>query len=252
VASRFISKINQSKHGQTKTKIFSGKKIEIFVIPSLISPHPNKKTLDKSSNRKKNTNKNGKKTGSSNLILYISVIYANIKEILKLKNNFLNLLAKKIKKIYKMVKDQNKPRLRINMTTKKLLYCQIIVPMCTENVTKIVAKSSRHMININYLLKNIIIITNSITTQSDLNLIEKYIKDINTIQANIILTLHLSQSKSYLKILDILYINKTTSTSINLEIVENIIWSIYIFNNICLISKPHIIKVSSKSDMAIV
>ena len=64
------------------------------------------------------------------------------------------------------------------------------------------------MANINYLLKNIksnivanliwadskdiIIITNSITTQSDLSLIEKYIKDIDIIQTNTILILHLS------------------------------------------------------------
>jgi len=138
-----------------------------------------------------------------------------------------------------MVKDQNKPRLRINMTTKGLLHCQIIVPICTENVTKIIAKSSKHMANINHLLKNIksnivadfiwanskdiIIITNSITTQSDLSLIEKYIEDIDIIQTNTILTLYLSQSKSYLKILGILYINKTTGTSINLETVKNII-----------------------------
>jgi len=95
------------------------------------------------------------------------------------------------------------------------------------------------MANINHLLKNIksnivadfiwanskdiIIIKNSITTQSDLSLIEKYIKDIDIIQTNTILTLHLSQSKSYLKILGILYINKTTGTSINLETVKNII-----------------------------
>jgi len=61
------------------------------------------------------------------------------------------------------------------------------------------------MVNINCLLKNIklnivadfiwtdskdiIITTNSITAQNDLNLIEKYIKDIDIIQADTILTL---------------------------------------------------------------
>ena len=61
------------------------------------------------------------------------------------------------------------------------------------------------MANINCLLKNIklnivadfiwtnskdiIITTNSITAQNDLNLIEKYIKDIDIIQADTILTL---------------------------------------------------------------
>ena len=132
----------------------------------------------------------------------------------------------------------------------------------------LVVATTKHIANINHLLKNIksnivadfiwanskdiIIIKNSITTQSDLSLIEKYIEDIDIIQTNTILTLHLSQSKSYLKILGILYINKTTGTSINLETVKNIIWSMHVFNNICLISKPHIIKIFPKSDMAIV
>jgi len=141
-----MPKINQSKCDQTKTKIFSRKKIEIFIIPPPISSYLNKEILSKSSNRKKINNKDGKKTGLSNLISYINVICANIKEILKLKNNFFNLLVKKIKKIYKIVKNQNKSRLKINITTKRLLCCQIIVSICTENVTKIVAKSDKHII----------------------------------------------------------------------------------------------------------
>jgi len=101
-------------------KIFGGKKVKISIIPPLIPPQPNKKTLSKLSNRRKNTNKDNKKTGSSNLILYVNVAGTNIKDILKLKNNFPNLLVKKIEKIYKIVKDQNKHRLRINIMTKGL------------------------------------------------------------------------------------------------------------------------------------
>jgi len=90
------------------------------------------------------------------------------------------------------------------MIIKRLLHCQIVISIYTENVTKIIAKLSEHVANINHLFKNIksniiadfiwtnsigiIIITNSVTTQSDLDSIENYIKDINTIQANIILT----------------------------------------------------------------
>ena len=159
---------------------------------------------------KLNTNKDDKKTGLFNLILisYTNITDINIKEILKLKNNFLNLPARKIEEIYKMVKNQNKSRPKINITTKELLHYQIIIPVHTKNATKIVTKLSEHMVNINCLLKNIksnivanfiwadskgiIITTNSITTESDLNLIEKYIKDIDIIQADIILTLCLS------------------------------------------------------------
>ena len=170
------------------------------------------------------------------MISYANVVDTNIKDILKLKNSFPNLLAKKIEEIYKIVKDQNKHRLRINIITKGLSCCQIIIPICIESITKIMAKLSKHVTNINHLLKNIklnivadfiwadsngiIVTTNSITIQSDLNLIKKYIKDIDIIQANTILIFCLSQSRSYLKILNIPYIDKTTSTPINSGIVE--------------------------------
>ena len=120
--------------------------------------------------------------------------------------------------------------------TKGLSCYQIIIPICIESITKIMAKLSKHMTNINHLLKNIklnivadfiwadsngiIVTTNSITIQSDLNLIKKYIKDIDIIQANTILIFCLFQSRSYLKILNIPYIDKTTSTLINSGIVE--------------------------------
>ena len=136
-------------------KIFCGKKVKISIIPPLIPSQPNKETLGKLSNRRKNPNKDSKKTGSSNLILYANVVGTNIKDILKLKNNFPNLLAKKIEEIHKMVKDQNKYRVRINMMTKRLSCCQIIIPICTESTTKIMAKSSKYVTNINHLLKNI-------------------------------------------------------------------------------------------------
>jgi len=133
----------------------------------------------------------------------VNVVDANVKDNLKLKNNFSNLLVKKIEEIHKIVKDQNKPRSRIDMITRRLLHHQIIVPIYTESVTKIMAKSSKHVTNINCLLKNIksnvvadfiqtdskgiIVITNSIAAQSNLDSIENYIKDINTIQVDIIL-----------------------------------------------------------------
>ena len=43
-----------------------------------------------------------------------------------------------------------------------------------------------------------------------------------------------------------------TNISINLSVIESITQFTHIFNNIYLVSKPHIIKVSSKSDMAII
>ena len=62
----------------------------------------------------------------------------------------------------------------------------------------------------------------------------------------------LPQSKSYLKIIEIPYFRDNTNLSITPDVVESIIKSNYIFNNLSLTSRPRIIKVSSKSNTAIV
>jgi len=63
--------------------------------------------------------------------------------------------------------------------------------------------------------------------------------------------LRLSQSKSYLKIIGILYLMENINILINSDFVETIIKLSYIFNNLLLASKPKIIKASFKSDIAI-
>ena len=94
--------------------------------------------------------------------------------------------------------------------------------------------------------------TNKVTSQSDLNTIESYIKNVDIINLKNIMTSCLPQSKSYFKIIGIPYIIEDTNILINSSIVKSIIKSTYIFNDICFLSKPHIIKASPKSDMAII
>ena len=62
----------------------------------------------------------------------------------------------------------------------------------------------------------------------------------------------LFQSKFYLKIIDISYLQENIVIPITLSLVKDIIKKNHIFNNIILVSKPCIIKVSPKSDMAII
>ena len=62
----------------------------------------------------------------------------------------------------------------------------------------------------------------------------------------------LHKSKLYLKILGIPYIIKKTNISLNSSVVESIIKSTHIFENIYIASKLCIIKVLSKSDMFII
>jgi len=63
----------------------------------------------------------------------------------------------------------------------------------------------------------------------------------------------LPQSKSYLKIIGIPYFsNSNLQDYLNTSDVKTIIKQNYIFNNVILASKPRVIKVSPKSDMAII
>jgi len=120
--------------------------------------------------------------------------------------------------------------------------------MSTNNFERVMIKSNTHIANINKLLKEIksdisanyiysdskkvIIITNKIAITSDLNMIEKYIKELNDVDTINIISPRLLQSKSYLKILNISYFVKDTNLPIILDIIESVIKSTYILNNI--------------------
>jgi len=93
--------------------------------------------------------------------------------------------------------------------------------MSNDNINKFMKDSSLHVANTNQSLKNtkskvlvdfihsdissVTIVTNKVAVQSDLYIIENYVKkveDINTVNVDI---LQLPQSKFYLKIIDIPY-----------------------------------------------
>jgi len=64
---------------------------------------------------------------------------------------------------------------------------------------------------------------------------------------------HLPKCKSYLKIIGIPFFSHVNSQDkLTLNDIEMILKQNHIFDNISLISKPRIIKVSPKSDMSIV
>jgi len=86
----------------------------------------------------------------------------------------------------------------------------------------------------------------------DFQAIEKYVKNTVCIEAKHVELPRLPQSKSYLKIIGILYLSEHTNTHITLDDVERILKSNYIFNDIFLASKSRIIKVFPKSDMSII
>ena len=153
------------------------------------------------------------------------------------------------------------------MTMKELFRKQVII-LINNNKTNFIKDNSNYVTNLNRILKNIksdimvdfihqeiseiTIVINKVTSTLDLQIIENYIKNANCIEAKGVEVSCLSQSKLYLKIIDILYLEKFTNTCITSKVVQEIIKKNHIFNNIALVSKLHIIKVFSKLDMSII
>ena len=189
--------------------------------------------------------------------------------VIKIKDMFLSIGAKKINQINKIIKRSSKPKCQINMTTKGLLCKQIIFPMSSDNRDKFMKNSAIHIANLNRNLKNtksevsvdficsdpagITIVTNMVSQMSNLTTIKNYIKNSESINSSQVDIPCLPQSKSYLKIIGIPYFpNGNLQEYLNSSDIENIIKQNHIFNNITLASKPRVIKVSPKLDMAIV
>ena len=108
----------------------------------------------------------------------------NTREVLKIKKVFSNLQEKKIENIQKIINRGDKPKPRLNITTKGPSHKQVIVLMNSNNIIKFILNSSNHISNIDRLLKNIksdckvnyiqlekssiIIVTNKVASASDL------------------------------------------------------------------------------------
>ena len=143
---------------------------------------------------------------------------------------------------------------------------QAIIPMAKSNIELIINLANLHIANINKYLKNIksdviadfihitkeevVITMNKPVNASNLSIIEKYIKNISNINSDSINSPCLPKSKSYLKIVGLLH--KMENSLITSDFIESAIKELHLFEDIILVSKPCIIKASSKSDMAVV
>jgi len=145
---------------------------------------------------------------------------------------------------------------------------QVIISMSIDNNNTFMRNSATHVVNITRLLRNaksevlvnyihsdslgISVVTNKVSQQSNLQIIEQYIKnseDINSFQVD---KPQLLQSKSYLKIIGIPYFPYSNSQDhLTSNDVEMILKKNQIFDNIKLVSKLRVIKVLPKSDMSI-
>jgi len=177
--------------------------------------------------------------------------------------------VKKIDQINNIVNGFFKPKPYIQITTKGTSRKQVIIPMGNDNIVKFMKNSSIHITNLNRNLWNaksevlvdficsdplgITVVTNKVSLLSDLLIIKNYVKNSENIDFSYINTPHLPQFKSYLKIIGIPYYHhRNMQDRLSSQDVELVIKQNQIFDNITLASKPRVIKVSSKSNMAII
>ena len=175
----------------------------------------------------------------------------------------------KIEQVQKVINGpKNKSKPRISITTKGSSCKQVIISMDNDITKKFIKESNSHITNINCALKaikssmiadfihiddkGIVVITNNVVSSSDLQKIEKYVKNSLSSDTDKMSLTRLPQSKSYLKIMGIPFISEKTNSYIALDEIKDILKNNHIFSNIVLISKPCIIKMSPKSDMAII
>ena len=230
-------------------------------------------TISKYFHSKKNTVENNNqpsKLSSGKSYAQASKPSVNTSKVLKIKEAFPSLNAQKIDQVNNIVNGQNKAKPRIKMTTKGPSRKHVIIPMSSDNVSSFMKNSSVHVANINRSLRNtktdvlvdyicsdntgISVIVNKIAQQLDMSIIDNYIKNSNNVNSLQVEDAHLPMSKSYLKIISIPYYpySDDHQTKLTSNDIENILKQNHIFDNISLASKPRVIKVSLKSDMALV
>jgi len=86
---------------------------------------------------------------------YTQASKSNINNIIKIKENFLNISTKKVKEIYKVLNELKIDKPKFNMTTKGLLRKQVIVLMSLTNSERFMTLSSKPISNINRSLIDI-------------------------------------------------------------------------------------------------
>jgi len=230
--------------------------------PPPIPPRLSKEVLEKSKALQRSISTKGNS--------YISYTQAAsyVTNALKIKEAFPALPNKKVLEIHNAAFAQpvNKTK-KVQYTTKGSSRKQAIILVPNDLAENIMGDASIHIFQINVLLKNIkssmrseficpcsggiAIITNNVPNPSDLSVIEKYFKSVEGINNNDILSPQLPQSKLYLKITGLLYL-RSDGNKITSENVIDFMKHINLFENISLATKPHIIKASPKSDMAII
>lgn len=151
--SKFTPKSNINKLVK-KAESSKDKQAEVIKLLLSILTRPSKKVLQKSKFFEKDNIAKGS-AKPKNKQSYTQALAPKVNDILKLKENFLNLLAKKIENIYRIINDFKQIKPRINMTTKSSSRKQIIIPIGNYNKSKFIASLNLYITNLNSTLRNI-------------------------------------------------------------------------------------------------
>jgi len=109
----------------------------------------NNKSINKKEPKPPNIRKSYVQVSKSN-------VSPNIENVLQIKNAFPSLSASKVGKMMKAMNgSEEKKKPSINMTTRRPLRKQVIVPMVKFNAELIVQSVHQHITNINNCLRNI-------------------------------------------------------------------------------------------------
>jgi len=199
---------------------------------------------------------------------------ASAANILKIKEAFPTLPNKKIIEIHNATLDKLAYKTKkIQITTKGPSRKQVIIPIDNQYIALIMNEVSIHVGLINGLLKyiksnthsiksnthsefiklcpsGISIVTTNVPNSSNLSIMEKYFKSLDGLNNSDTITPCLPQSKSYLKVIDIPFI-QSNSNKLTHEDIINAIKHTSLFETISFASRPRVIKVSPKSNIAI-
>jgi len=127
VVSKFISNTH-SYNSTSNSNKSKNKPMEIIKLPSFIPARLPKRILEKLKFFKKG-HKLMEKVKPYNKLSYAQALTLKVSDVLKIKENYSSLPAKKIENIHKIINYQGKSKFRINMTIKGPSRKQIIIPM---------------------------------------------------------------------------------------------------------------------------
>jgi len=143
VANEFTFKVLKIKT-LSNSRSSKDKAVEIIKLPPPILAHLSKEVLKKSKFFRKEK-KPMTMNKASQKKSYAQVIGPSISEILKLRENYPNLLTKKIENIQKIINDFGKSKSYIKMTTRDSSHKQIIILMNKEKTNKFMASFSSYI-----------------------------------------------------------------------------------------------------------